>query len=341
MFSHVNHAQVEMRTLDIVERALRGAPIESALVECKATWPDAIKAARRLAGHANAARGEPILWVVGIDEKARSAPGVARHELADWITQVGACFLGEMPDLRFDLPVQTPVDTTVMALYFETMRIPYVVRNPVAGQPGGGPVESEIPWRYGTRIRSARHEDVLSMLRPVQHVPDVDVISADLSASRTVMRDSQPGLQWSLDMRLYTAPASSERLVIPFYRCRAWVGLGPLLPSLELEGIKVGAAGMYSSPKGRSPVVAATEYEVIIDAPSAVDVSVFFETKALTPDPQTPARVRLELWPTHALLPAVVQVKLPFVMHDSTGRITWGYQRRHAVTKRGRVVASE
>ena len=52
-------------------------------VELKAEWPDAVDAARRIAGHANAARGDPVLWIIGLDEK-RGAIGAAVNELAKW-----------------------------------------------------------------------------------------------------------------------------------------------------------------------------------------------------------------------------------------------------------------
>src|SRR6266536_553496 len=56
---------IEGRVLNLVERVLNGARIEDFRVECKGTWPSAAKAARQIAGHANAARGEPILCISG------------------------------------------------------------------------------------------------------------------------------------------------------------------------------------------------------------------------------------------------------------------------------------
>ena len=57
---------------------------EDARVELKADWIDESKMARRLAGHANAANGEHVLWLFGVDEKAekgRRVPGVQPAEL--------------------------------------------------------------------------------------------------------------------------------------------------------------------------------------------------------------------------------------------------------------------
>ena len=51
--------EIEYRVRRIVEAVERGEPIEDDLVELKSEWlRDHHKAARRIAGHANAARGE-------------------------------------------------------------------------------------------------------------------------------------------------------------------------------------------------------------------------------------------------------------------------------------------
>ena len=61
--------QIEVWVLDIVEKVEDGQPVEDSRVEFKSDWIPPEKAARRIAGHANAARGENTLWVIGLDEK--------------------------------------------------------------------------------------------------------------------------------------------------------------------------------------------------------------------------------------------------------------------------------
>jgi hypothetical protein len=41
--------------------------VEDDLIEFKRTWIKPHKAARRIAAHANAARGQDILWLIGVD----------------------------------------------------------------------------------------------------------------------------------------------------------------------------------------------------------------------------------------------------------------------------------
>ena len=87
--------------------------------------------------------------------------GASQNNLADWWPQVEAQFDGPTPQVR-DLLVDWKGKTTV-ALYFETDRFPYVVKNPT-----GGPFQRDVPWREGTAVRSATHSDLVLLLSPLQ-----------------------------------------------------------------------------------------------------------------------------------------------------------------------------
>src|SRR2546423_5353429 len=120
-------SQIEAWVLRVVEVLEKGAPIEDSQVELKAQWPDPKKAARQIAGHANAAHGEPILWLIGVDEKT-GAVGADREELSKWWPQVESQFDGLAPRVT-DLNV--PFNgVTIVALLMETDRAPFVVNNP-------------------------------------------------------------------------------------------------------------------------------------------------------------------------------------------------------------------
>ncbi len=119
--------EIEANVLRIVGRVAAGDPVEDARVELKSEWPDPIKAARRLAGHANAAAGEPILWIIGLDE-TRGVVGAEKEEVANWLPQVEQQFDQLAPGV-YDLNV--PVENkTLVALSVETERAPFVVKNP-------------------------------------------------------------------------------------------------------------------------------------------------------------------------------------------------------------------
>lgn len=62
-------AEIERWALEIARRVENQQPVEDSRVELKRAWPtNYANAARRIAGHANAARGEAVLWLIGIDE---------------------------------------------------------------------------------------------------------------------------------------------------------------------------------------------------------------------------------------------------------------------------------
>ena len=147
--------QIETWAIKVADDIKQGRPVEDARVEIKSKWPeDPNGAARRIAGHANAPHSEPILWIIGIDDTKREVVGADKNDLASWYPQVQAEFR-ELAPIVTDLNI--PYDgKTIVALLFDTERAPFVVKNPVYGKQGGGPVSDEVPWREGTKCHSFR-----------------------------------------------------------------------------------------------------------------------------------------------------------------------------------------
>ncbi|MBB6473275.1 ATP-binding protein [Sphaerisporangium rubeum] len=174
--------------LALVERILGGTPVEDSQVECKADWPK-VEKARQLAGHANSAHGEPIMWIIGVDEKkqclTKRDPSV---DAATWWNQFQARFdEGIAPDLTNTQVVPIDEENSVVALVFETDRAPYVIK--VSNM---GSVERDVPVRKGTGTRSANRSDLIKILMPAQKLPDVSMVEAEGSAHLVPARDSQP-----------------------------------------------------------------------------------------------------------------------------------------------------
>lgn len=168
-------SELEAKVHGIIDRVTRKQPVEDSLVELKSDWIDPKKASRHLAALCNAARGEPVLWLVGVDED-RGAIGVQEAELSNWWAQVRAEFDQQPPTLIQN--VAAPVgDNSVVALLFDTTRAPFVTKNPVVG----GPVVLEVPWREGNATRSARREDLIRILVPAVRVPEVELLDARAS----------------------------------------------------------------------------------------------------------------------------------------------------------------
>jgi hypothetical protein len=128
-----SRALVEAAVVNAVEAVLSGGSVEDDRIECKSELmrPDRV---RQLAGAANAALGEDLIWVVGIDEKAKILTPLENQsvDVADWWAQVEAAFDGAIaPDL---MHLWVPVTGgRVLALHFTTDRAPYVVKSPGGG----------------------------------------------------------------------------------------------------------------------------------------------------------------------------------------------------------------
>jgi hypothetical protein len=173
----LTHQEVEFWTREIVEAVLANQRIEDSKIELKSSWPEPRKAADRLAAHANAARGTPILWLIGVDEKNRRLTNVDPVELANWCTSVEAFFDGFAPRLVIDANVRIGNDT-VVALYFETEQgAPFVVECTRGSYP-----QFVVPWREGTALRAATRADLLRILVPIRRLSGlIDELEVNLA----------------------------------------------------------------------------------------------------------------------------------------------------------------
>lgn len=293
--------QIESWALDIIDRVQANQPIEDSRVEIKAKWISPEKAARRLAGHANASRGAPILWLIGLDERRGIVEGADHEELADWYAGVKSQFDGLAPKpTDLNIPVG---DKTVVALYFETERAPFVVKNPHFGTKGGGPVALEVPWREGTSTRSATRADLLQLLSPLQMLPDFEVISGTLVANRRSADESN--LNWLLQLELYVVPSGAERVVIAFHRCR-----GTFAVSTGRGWMDFGRIELYPPSPPRSKTIESTRDEVLIYGPGRLFLNARASTPLLAESVADEAQVSVSLVPTNAEHSVLVDVKM-------------------------------
>jgi hypothetical protein len=241
---------------DIIERVEAGGRIEDSRVEAKREWPNPVGAARQIAAHANAADGSPILWLIGIDEKAHLVPGADYQELANWFPAVQSQFDDLAPALQdINVPYK---GVTVVALCFETDRAPFVVTNP-----DGGRIGHEMPWREGTKTRSARRADLLRVLSGRASLPDVEPLSVALHVS---VGDVPSLLKWVLIAALYISPEGGHRIVIPYHRCRATVEFSD--PRLVVPFANFSLARQERSNPITNTVYAATTFAAHISGPA-------------------------------------------------------------------------
>lgn len=257
--------EIEFKVLDIIERLDKGQPIEDDTVELKAEWPrDHFRAARRIAAHANAARGEPIMWLIGIDEK-KGVVGADFEELSIWFAKVRSRFDQLLAPNLISLSI--PYDgKTVVALLFETERSPFVIRIPNST----GIVTHEVPWREANSTRSARRSDLIKLLYPTQKKPSLEIIDGRIELQRAIANINQGiNYQWNLNMKMYVVTYSADTLVIPFHRCEILFRPQGRPDEKKFENIRIAPPTSYSSrglkEKSQSLTVNSTEHEVLID----------------------------------------------------------------------------
>ena len=256
-------------------------PNEDSRVELKSVWLAPTDMARHLGGHANAAHGEPILWIIGLDEKS-GVVGVEKKEIADWLPGMESEFESVSPTLIHSLNVAIE-DVTLVGLYFATDRAPYVVKNPKRGQPNCGPIDLEVPWRKGTSTRSARREDLMRILVPKQRFLLFDILKGAIEIKLEKSKDatSEKDFSWELTVEMYVEPPSLEMVVIPFHRCAATIIKPFGSENLPLEGFRVypPTSGILLQRDGDyesnvlSKTVRSTPSEAIFSGPGLVNLT--------------------------------------------------------------------
>lgn len=236
--------EVENWALDIIDRVKVGHPVEDSRVELKSEYPiDLSKAARRIAGHANAARGEPILWLLGVDENSKSIPGVSAIEFSNWYAGVKAQFDDLAPE---PVSLSISVDgSSVLAVYFETDRAPYVVKNPA-----GGSIQREVPWREATGVRSASRSQLLRILSPIQRLPAIECFSGLVELRRFQDQKGRRLMDFIGMFALFLTQSSGQESVFPSHRAAVTLfppGVEPL-ELLTADFYSAGADTVNASP---------------------------------------------------------------------------------------------
>jgi len=251
--------EIESWALSIIDSVVKGQPVEDVRVELKSEWPaDEHEAARRIAAHANAAHGEPVLWLIGVDEKGRQVVGGEYSEVANWWPRVKSFFNELPPDLvHLNVPYE---EKTVAALLFDTERRPFVVK-----VPGGGHIDLEVPWRDGTAVRSAKRRELITVLSAMHRNPTVEVLRGSLHISRNL------GGRYSgthgLTLDVYVVPGNAEKVVIPYHHC-----VGTLRFTCAERQF---AFRSVSFEKRRDATITCTPTEMITDSPGLVTIRAF------------------------------------------------------------------
>jgi hypothetical protein len=267
----------------VVKRIRSGFRIEDDRVEVKREWPEPQEAARKVAGHCNAAGAEYVLWVIGIDEKKGTLHS-SKVEPANWFAGFRSCFEGVSPEYKL---VHVPLDEgQVTAISFATEHAPFIVKHK------GGILE--VPWREATAIRSARREELLRLLSKITVRPEVDLLSGSLLVEWRET-DGKPSPQWTLGLDVYLKPASRSPAVIPFHDCTGTLtveGIGEVVDGRVSAWRNEGLASRAVEPTASN--VRVTHSDIVIEGPGYVGLVAYWSTGGVVP-PNVRPKVRLVL----------------------------------------------
>lgn len=209
------------RARTAVQGLLDGGPAEDSFFEFKSVFPEltdpesTAKAARQLAAQANAAMPEPIIWIVGVDEKANKIIGAGKKELSNWYSRITKSFDGSSPRLSRSV-ILHEFDKPIVAVLFETDDAPYVVNLPNSR-------DRVVPWREATGHRCASRAELLALLQHHTRLPASHIIGGSKKTS-IIAHARQCSDDWSIRLRLtlFLENQVSKRVILPVHSCSGW-----------------------------------------------------------------------------------------------------------------------
>ncbi len=254
--------QLEYRALNLLEALAAGRRLIEADAHAAIFpgWPaPAPRAARRLAAHANAARGRDVLWLIGVGPDGRG-PGGDLRKFDDWLATLLPFFDGLPPRITALKVPLSPAQgkrpaKSVVAVHVETSRVPFVIR------PGARSKVLEVPWLDAETgaVRSAGRLELVKLLTSLQEVPQLEILEADLTFYKNPHSTySKTTFRWTLDGALYFVPHGDDRIIFPLHRCRANL-------SGQDNGFAATAADCNFTADKNSPSVRLTESAILLE----------------------------------------------------------------------------
>lgn len=207
---------LQAQILEAIEQVLRGGRPEDSRLELKSGEVSNIpRTARQLAAHANAARGEPLVWIVGLNERDRLVDGAQIGDFAEWISKIESWFNGSPPHVVLHRYVAHE-GKDVLGIVFDTKAAPFVVKNPSFGIDKEN-VEFEVPWRYGTRAQSAKKSELLRLLVPLTELPECELVDCRMLTRSSTLKPRS--LTLTLEANVYIIARGGSKLIVPLHRC--------------------------------------------------------------------------------------------------------------------------
>ncbi len=303
-------SEIELAVIEAADLARNKQKKEDWFVEKKSAWFDinndteSLKWARRIAGHANAAQGQPILWIVGIDDGEGVVGKADSVDPAVWSAKLIRHFDGEHPSFR-DQVVKLDTGEIIVAIAIDTDRPPYVI-----SYTDNGTKRFEVPWREGTAPRHARRSELLKMLVPATRLPTIETLNASITFRYDRHR---PEYNPILNVIMYVVPAKDTVAVFPVK------GMTAKFELLDSRGVQRTIEFENVRPKTGTQLslgVQATDYEVSVQNCGAVHLVAWTDKR--TDQPHIYQEIRAEL--AMSAIGTVQQSKMVFVSEKAACR---------------------
>src|SRR4030095_14124197 len=107
---------------------------------------------------------------------------------------------------------------TFVALLFTTDRAPFVVK-------ATGDL-LEVPWREGTRTKSAKRSNLVRMLAPTTRLPSFEILTGSFMVKKGTVGTTE-SLVCTAGMEIYVVPADDRRVVFPVHHAKLILELRP------------------------------------------------------------------------------------------------------------------
>jgi hypothetical protein len=208
--------ELDALAFEMVNRIRAERRVEDSHVECKGPLPtDHAGSARQLAGHANELHGQPVVWLLGIDETTGAITPTTVDEVRAWLEQLGKRFQEKrIPHPMLTRQVATD-DGDIVAVEFDTAEAPYLTRV-------GDTDRYEVPWRAVAGTRTARREQIVSLLLDRTPLPTFEVIEGLLTLEH-LSTSTESTWTWALILKCYAHFPFGHTAAFPQHRCHASV----------------------------------------------------------------------------------------------------------------------
>lgn len=254
----MHSSRVEARVRQAIESKRKGPGGEDDFIEFKRDWPeDTKKFARQLAGSLNRAGSEPVLVIIGVDDRTGAVTNPPAQDMSNWWPAVTKHFNQVQPEIVKDIGVQVDEDSFVHALVISSDRAPYVFAT------GADPTRFEIPIREGTRTVTARRDQIMRMLVPAVELPTIHILEASFTAVTEHEVQDFDGANLQEDamlvrggIELFVEAGVGTAAMFPRYAIAATAKIGEQVLDLYSDhgasqgGTPVQRAGVTDSPDG-------------------------------------------------------------------------------------------